>query len=147
MPRNVSSSCLEWFFRVKKNVWRAKKMVGNILEHFCWEQDILRDACSFWLVKLLWQERWETMHVHFVIYVAASVMYIHLNEISKPQWIRWMYVENIHILFVEKWFQLKTNQLHDVFFKPLWNVIINYSLRANNVLNSVGKHLSPNFKI
>ncbi len=26
-------------------------------------------------------------------------------------------------------------------------MIINYFLQANNVLNSIGKHLSPNYKI
>ncbi len=34
-----AKKCEQLFFSVKKYVWRAKKMVGNISEHFCWEQD------------------------------------------------------------------------------------------------------------
>lgn len=52
-----------------------------------------------------------------------------------------MYVEITHIIFVEKWFQLATNKLRDVSFKPCWNVIIYDYLQASNVVNAIGKHL------
>lgn len=102
--RSYAKKCEQFLSRMilqclKKYMQCTNKMVGNISELFVESRILLGDRCHFWL----WSRNDGNLCiVHFVKYMTASVMYIHFNDSGG-------YTGCILETFVEKWFQLATN--------------------------------------